>query len=300
VARLRRRGARPGDRLLSRPRAALRPHQRAARSREARRGRLKGQLAARVGTAGVLIAGLLAALFLLPRLALAGLLALLLLFAALEWARLCRLHALAAAAYAAVLVAVFLVAEFIGLQQALFVAAALFWVGVAPAWMLRGVRPGQQTWLGAAGFAVLVPAGLAMLALRPAEVLAVLALVWIADTAAYFVGRAWGRRKLAPAISPGKSWEGAFGGLVGVLAYAIIGGFWIREGAWLPLVAAAALLAMVSIVGDLFESAAKRQAGVKDSGSLLPGHGGILDRIDSATAVLPLAALLWPLVRAGA
>jgi phosphatidate cytidylyltransferase len=166
--------------------------------------------------------------------------------------------------------------------------------------MWRGVRPGQHAWLGAAGFAVLVPAGLAMLALGPLEVLLVLVLVWIADTAAYFAGRAWGRRKLAPAISPGKTWEGAAGGLIGALAYAIIGGFWIQEIAWTPFLAAAALLAMVSIVGDLFESAAKRQAGVKDSGSLLPGHGGILDRIDSATAALPLAALLRPLLGAGA
>jgi phosphatidate cytidylyltransferase len=166
--------------------------------------------------------------------------------------------------------------------------------------MWHGVRAGQQTWLGAAGFAVLMPAGLAVLALGPLEVLRVLVLVWIADTAAYFVGRAWGRRKLAPAISPAKTWEGALGGLIGALAYAIIGGFWIQGIAWVPFLAAAALLAMVSIVGDLFESSAKRQAGVKDSGSLLPGHGGILDRIDSAAATLPLAALLWPLVKAGA
>jgi phosphatidate cytidylyltransferase len=125
----------------------------------------------------------------------------------------------------------------------------------------------------------------------------VLVLVWIADTAAYFVGRAWGRRKLAPSISPGKSWEGAIGGVVGAAAYAIICANFIQGIARPAFLAAAVLLAMVSIVGDLFESAAKRQAGVKDSGTLLPGHGGILDRIDSATAVLPLAALLWPMIR---
>lgn len=158
------------------------------------------------------------------------------------------------------------------------------------------MRPTQATWIGAAGFAVLVPAGLALLALQPLQVLLVLVLVWIADTAAYFVGRRWGRRKLAPSISPGKSWEGAAGGLIGALAYAIICGFFIEGLAWAPYLAAAAVLAMVSIVGDLFESAAKRQAGVKDSGTLLPGHGGILDRIDSATAVLPLAALALPWV----
>ena len=226
--------------------------------------------------------------------------AVLLFFAGLEWARLCRLAAPAAWAFAVALLAVFLVTDYLGLQQVLFLVAAAWWIVLAPAWMWRGVRSGQQTWLSAAGFAVLVPAGLAMLSLGPLEVLLVLILVWIADTAAYFVGRAWGRRKLAPAISPAKTWEGAAGGLIGALAYAIIGGFWIQGIAWAPFLAAAALLGMVSIAGDLFESAAKRQAGVKDSGRLLPGHGGILDRIDSATAALPLAALLWPLVKAAA
>ena len=223
-----------------------------------------------------------------------------LLLAALEWARLCRLGARSAWVYALALPAVFLIADHLQLQQALFALAAAFWIVIAPFWMWRGVRPTQTTWLGAAGFAVLVPAGLAMLALRPLEVLLVLVLVWIADSAAYFVGRAWGRRKLAPAISPGKSWEGAAGGVIGAAAYAIICGFFIQGIAWAPFLAAAVLLAMVSIVGDLFESAAKRQAGVKDSGTLLPGHGGILDRIDSATATLPLAALLWPLIKASA
>lgn len=175
--------------------------------------------------------------------------------------------------------------------------AAFFWIVLAPLWMWRGVQPNQTIWIGAAGFAVLVPAGLAMVRLEPLVVLLVLVLVWIADTAAYFVGRAWGRRRLAPAISPGKTWEGAAGGLIGALLYAIIIAFFTDLGAWLALVATALLLGMVSIVGDLFESAVKRQAGVKDSGSLLPGHGGILDRIDSATAALPVAALVWPIVR---
>jgi phosphatidate cytidylyltransferase len=189
---------------------------------------------------------------------------------------------------------VFLVADRIALQQPLFIIAALLWIVVVPLWMRAGLRATQVTWVGAAGFAVLVPAGLALLVLQPLHVLLVLILVWIADSAAYFVGRRWGRRRLAPSISPGKSWEGAGGGVIGALAYAIICGFFIEGLAWAPYLAAAAVLAIVSIVGDLFESAAKRQAGVKDSGTLLPGHGGILDRIDSATAVLPLAALAAP------
>ena len=226
-------------------------------------------------------------------------LAVLLVLAGLEWARLCRLGQRSAWLYAATLAAVFLVSDSIGLQRALFAAAAVFWVALAPLWMWRGVRPHQITWIGASGFAVLLPAGLAMLALEPLEVLLVLILIWIADSAAYFAGRTWGRHKLAPAISPGKSWEGAAGGLIGALAYAIILGFSIQAIAWAPFLAGAAALFMVSIVGDLFESAVKRQAGVKDSGTILPGHGGVLDRIDSTTAALPLAALLWPMIGAG-
>jgi len=245
----------------------------------------------------VLIALLLAALFLLPPLGLELLIGLILLAAAHEWARLCRLERTAAIVFAATVAALFLVLRRAELERSVFAAAALFWIVVAPLWMWRSVRPGETLLLGAAGFAVLVPAGLAMSALAPLEVLLVLILVWIADTAAYFVGRAWGRHKLAPSISPGKSWEGAVGGVVGAAAYAIICANFIQGIAWPAFLAAAVLLAMVSIVGDLFESAAKRQAGVKDSGTLLPGHGGILDRIDSATAVLPLAALLWPIVR---
>ena len=226
-------------------------------------------------------------------------LAVLLVLAGLEWARLRRLGQRSAWLYAATLAAVFLVSDSIGLQRALFAAAAVFWVALAPLWMWRGVRPHQITWIGASGFAVLLPAGLAMLALEPLEVLLVLILIWIADSAAYFAGRTWGRHKLAPAISPGKSWEGAAGGLIGALAYAIILGFSIQAIAWAPFLAGAAALFMVSIVGDLFESAVKRQAGVKDSGTILPGHGGVLDRIDSTTAALPLAALLWPMIGAG-
>jgi phosphatidate cytidylyltransferase len=127
----------------------------------------------------------------------------------------------------------------------------------------------------------------------------VLGLVWVADTAAYLAGRAFGKRKLAPAISPGKTWEGVAGALVASVFYAIIWAQFdpglaalVQGPAWLPYLAGAVLLCAVSIVGDLFESAAKRRAGVKDSGRLLPGHGGVLDRIDSATATLPVALLL--------
>ena len=250
----------------------------------------------------MLIAAFLAALFLLPRNLLAALAALLAAAAAFEWARLCRLTTPVAWLYAglaaAALLALFVAAG--GAARAAFAVATLFWIVAVPLWLARGVTPRPRVALLASGYLVIVPAALALALVPPRELLAVLVLVWVADTAAYFVGRAWGRRKLAPAISPGKTWEGAAGGLFGALAYAIILGAFTARVAWAPWLVAAGAFAAVSIVGDLFESAAKRQAGVKDSGALLPGHGGILDRIDSATATLPLAALLLPWMRINA
>jgi phosphatidate cytidylyltransferase len=148
--------------------------------------------------------------------------------------------------------------------------------------------------LAAAGFVVIVPAALAMAVLPGVQVVLVIALASLADAAAYFAGSAWGRTKLAPSISPGKTREGALAGLAVALVYAIICGAFVEGIAWVPFLLSALLIAVLSIVGDLFESALKRQAGAKDSGTLLPGHGGILDRIDSATATLPVAALLIP------
>jgi phosphatidate cytidylyltransferase len=143
-----------------------------------------------------------------------------------------------------------------------------------------------------------------MRAISPLFTLAVVAVIWVADISAYFVGRAFGRHKLAPQISPGKTWEGAVGAGVGVLIY----GFAVlRLSGYDPTMGAAVLLGALligttalSVVGDLFESLAKRQIGVKDSGSILPGHGGLLDRLDSLTATLPAIALcsVTPLVRA--
>ena len=240
-----------------------------------------------------MIAALLAALFLLPRFGLAALVALVIAGAAYEWARLCRLRSELAWAYAMVLAGLFCALLLVpGSAQAVFALACIFWLIAAPLWLARGVRADHALALAVSGLLVLVPAALAMVSLKPAEVLAILVLVWIADSAAYFVGRNWGSRKLAPRVSPGKTWEGAAGGVAGAAAYAIILSVLVEGRFRVVYVAAAALLAVVSIVGDLFESALKRQAAVKDSGALLPGHGGILDRLDSTTSTLPLAAVL--------
>lgn len=255
-------------------------------------------LAARVGTAAVLVAGLLAALFLLPRPLYGALVGLVMVLAGVEWARLCRFSAAAAWGYGAAVALAFLACIFTEPWQVPFAAASAFWLLGVPLWLWRGVRPEQAPVLAAAGLGVLVAAGLAMMALRPIELLLFLGGVWVADTAAFFAGRAWGRRKLAPSISPGKTREGALAGIVAVLVYATACGLAAGRVRWGALLAAAGILAVLSIYGDLFESALKRQAGRKDSGTLLPGHGGILDRIDSATAVLPVAALSLPWILA--
>jgi phosphatidate cytidylyltransferase len=127
--------------------------------------------------------------------------------------------------------------------------------------------------------------------------LVALAIVWAADTGAYFSGRAFGRRKLAPRISPNKTVEGLAGGTLAAVAVAVAGAALLGTGAsMLPLVALVAFLTVLfSVVGDLFESLLKRHVGAKDSGDLIPGHGGLLDRLDSVLAALPVFALgkIW-------
>lgn len=186
-------------------------------------------------------------------------------------------------------------------------AAALFWVTLGP-WRLRtqALDAGGPWLAGVLVFGCWV--GLVELRLIGILPLVVaLLIVWIADIGAYFVGRAFGRRKLAPTISPGKSWEGAFGGALLVVVFGLIAAasptmvntlperLVVSIG---PVFAAVVLLMLsaLSVVGDLYESALKRQAGVKDSGRTLPGHGGVLDRIDALIPVMPCIALLHKLL----
>lgn len=188
------------------------------------------------------------------------------------------------------------------LQMLVYVLSAVFWLFVVPLW-LKGVWKTQNAWLlGMVGWVLLLPTAMAMLDLRAANpqpwwLLGVMALVWVADIAAYFTGRKFGKNKLAPNISPGKTWEGVAGAILGVMIYVVLvlqlSG--MMQHYFLLLFAIIAVA--FSVVGDLFESAIKRKAGVKDSGTLLPGHGGLLDRIDALTSTLPLAALVLMLMR---
>ncbi|MCJ8169738.1 phosphatidate cytidylyltransferase [Atopomonas sediminilitoris] len=151
------------------------------------------------------------------------------------------------------------------------------------------------------GFFVLLPAwqGLQILKGWPqgnALILAVMILVWGADVGAYFAGKAFGKRKLAPAVSPGKSWEGLFGGLALTLLIAAGVGFYreVDSESLLLMLCGTAVVVLFSVVGDLNESMFKRHTGIKDSSNLLPGHGGVMDRIDSLTAAIPVfTLLLW-------
>lgn len=177
-------------------------------------------------------------------------------------------------------------------------AAAIFWLLLAPLWLRRKwALPGNALGL-AIGLATIFPAWMAIVQLRMLGAwvfLAIVATVWVADIAAYFFGRLFGRHKLALSISPGKTWEGAVGGGLTVVAY----GLAMRQfseiqdsavGVW---VVGLVMISVVSVVGDLFESLLKRQVGLKDSSNALPGHGGVLDRIDSLTSTLPLVAFFW-------
>jgi phosphatidate cytidylyltransferase len=191
-----------------------------------------------------------------------------------------------------------------------FVLSAVFWLVAAPLWLVKLWRPSgaSSAWYAAfTGWVVVFPTWLAFLSLhdRGAWTLLTFAiLVWVADIGAYFVGKTFGRNKLAPSISPGKTVEGALGGIAGVAIYffvwqhfsshaALRGDEWARElqSHGYVLFGIFLLLGVMSVIGDLFESWMKRGVGMKDSSSLLPGHGGVLDRIDALTSTLPFAGL---------
>ena len=177
----------------------------------------------------------------------------------------------------------------------LYAATLVFWILGAPSLLKLNLPIRDPALLVLTGWLLLLPTCLALYQLRaidPLLLLGFMTVVWVSDTAAYFVGRALGRHKFAPNISPGKTWEGVAGALIAVSIYALTWGYLAGEKTQtMLLVPLLLVLVVLGIIGDLFESLMKRQAGVKNSGDILPGHGGILDRIDALTSTLPVAIL---------
>ena len=255
-------------------------------------------LVRRILTVAIILPLFLAGLFWLPQPLWGATMLGVVVLACMEWGALAALGPRAVAVFTLLVVGACVALawmRFPGGTWVLAVAVA-FWLAVVPLW-LRRVRPASPAALVIAGAIVLISAWYSLYVLQEtaSRLLALLGVVWIADTAAYFVGRRFGRRKLAPSISPGKTWEGVLGAVavVGVY-YGLL--WWLWAPAFLvghrvaDLILVAGMLAL-SVEGDLFESWVKRRANVKDSGTILPGHGGVLDRIDGLVAALPLAAL---------
>ena len=272
----------------------------------------------RVITAVVLLALLLATLWVATPWPFALLTLLLIAAAGWEWSRLNGVTNVAALGPGLLLALAGLWAVYTG--SVTRINGAVWW-GAALAWLVLGslaLRTGPAAWPRwpavlrlALGLLALWVAWLALAKARSVGVnflLSALCLVWVADIGAYAAGRAFGRRKLAPTISPGKSWEGVAGGMVSVLLLAVlwvllIDRRWPVDSAslytlfaerfgWAGLLPLVLLLGAFSVVGDLFESLVKRAAGAKDSSQLLPGHGGVLDRVDALLPVLPIAMAL--------
>jgi len=265
-------------------------------------------LSARLVTALALLAGCIAALLFLPNRWWAAVLLPVLAVAAWEWGALAGIRPAQRWLYVTLVFGsacvIGLIAEGMGgianrhawMETAVYGAGTAFWLLLALPWLTRQWQVRSRLALGAAGWMVLVPAWLAVARLQsePGRLLAVLGVVWIADTAAYLAGRTWGRHRLAPTVSPAKTWEGVAGACAAVAVYYVALSIFVPDWrGWRGAVLFAGITLM-SIVGDLYESWIKRQAGVKDSGALLPGHGGVLDRIDSMNSSMPFAALLLP------
>ena len=276
-------------------------------------------LKARVLTALVMLPIALLILFVLPEDAFAMCVGLIVLVGAWEWIRLSGLVSQVITWALLVIFAGVLIWSY--LLPTVYVPMLLgigciFWIGAAAMVMMypksKEQVGGKRMKLGF-GLLVLIPAYVALLYLRRHEahlllIALLVTIIWAADVGAYFVGRQFGTTKLAPNVSPGKSWAGLFGGMIVALAVGMLGAS-IGEPAdhlfspiaWSVLIGIVAMTVLFSVLGDLFESLIKREQGVKDSSSLLPGHGGVMDRIDSLTAATPVFALSvyltgWPLL----
>ena len=274
-------------------------------------------LKTRIITAIVLMAVLLPILFLLPPYYLGAFFLVALLAAAWEWSRMLAPEAKKAAwlyaTFCLVIILFLLGMQAVSWQFSLLMMSVLFWIFLAPFILAKGMNLSLQKFkpfYSILGLIILPATWFALVFLRELGLvflLSIMALVWVADIGAYFIGKAFGKHKLAAQISPGKSIEGAIGGLGLCYLYAFLcvvylplgdtlfGALAIRFG-WVAMFLMVTVLAAFSVFGDLFESQLKRLAGVKDSSHLLPGHGGVLDRVDALIPTMPIAALLAGLI----
>ena len=274
-------------------------------------------LKTRIITAIVLMAVLLPILFLLPPYYLGAFFLVALLAAAWEWSRMLAPEAKKAAwlyaTFCLVIILFLLGMQAVSWQFSLLMMSVLFWIFLAPFILAKGMNLSLQKFkpfYSILGLIILPATWFALVFLRELGLvflLSSMALVWVADIGAYFIGKTFGKHKLAAQISPGKSIEGAIGGLVLCYLYAFLCivylplgdtlfGAWAIRFGWLPMFLMVTVLAAFSVFGDLFESQLKRLAGVKDSSHLLPGHGGVLDRVDALIPTMPIAALLAGLI----
>lgn len=256
-------------------------------------------LKTRVITAVFLTIGFLAALFLASNIVWTLLTLTATLLGVWEWSKLIKLHKQEMYFYLSLASAVGLFLVFSidttfavyhdRVVFALLGLSALFWIIFSPVWLISRKRITHKPVMGFLGLVLLLSTWVALNGLQsisPWLLLGVLITVWLADSCAYFAGKRFGRHKLAPEISPGKTWEGVAGAMLAATVYGLVLCHYMHYSRWLIL--GLWLIVVLSIMGDLFESLLKRQAGVKDSSHLLPGHGGVLDRIDGLIPTLPL------------
>lgn len=263
-------------------------------------------LKARILTAVIILPLFLAALFYFQDIFWATLLLLLTIIGSREWSNLSNFSVRNTTLYMVLTTLIggellFLLSEAVNIDPYapdflwVYVSSVFFWIVGVPLFLKQSFVVKNPIALMFIGWLVLMPICLSLYQLRaisPLLLLGFMATIWISDTAAYFTGRAFGKHKLAANISPGKTWEGVAGALVAVFVYGLIWDYMVPETSLMTtLIPLLLFMAVLGIIGDLFESLIKRQAGMKDSGNILPGHGGILDRIDALTPTLPLAIL---------
>jgi phosphatidate cytidylyltransferase len=261
-------------------------------------------LKTRIITALILVAGFIPALFMLSNSLWAyGMLAISLL-ALYEWGGMIKLSQAELVVYLliATIAGLFIVPQieqhgfhlFFFKSLLMFFITTLFWLLIVPIWLRTKCVVSNKPAMAVLGLMLMGPLWLALICAKGADpwlLLALLATIWIADSAAYFAGKNFGKHKLAPTISPGKTWEGVWGAMLAVTLFGIIL-YFAFDVQTLAIFPALWIITAFGVIGDLFESMIKRQANIKDSGDMLPGHGGILDRIDGIIPSLPIAIFM--------